>query len=266
MLLSFLNLGGSRSRWWLEEATRIARRWDGSKGAGGGEKAWALGGKHLRNVGIVAHVDAGKTTTAERMLFYGGAISRIGDVDDGDTAMDHLDMERERGITIQSASTSLRWRASLFNLVDTPGHVDFTVEVERAVRVLDGCVLVLDGVKGVQAQTVAVWRQLQRYGVPTVVFLNKMDMEGANIETSLQSLRRLLHARPLVLQSFPLSPSSPGLPSSIVDLVDWRAVSFSGDCGERISDDAPEAVCSPQLLEEAKRAREALLEDRKSVV
>jgi len=136
----------------------------------------------LRNVGILAHIDAGKTTVTERMLFYSGELSSVGEVHDGDTMMDFMDQERERGITINSAATTFRWNKHTMNLIDTPGHVDFTVEVERAVRALDGAVALFDAVAGVQAQTETVWRQASRYGVPRIGYVNKMDRPGASFE------------------------------------------------------------------------------------
>jgi len=137
-----------------------------------------FGSGNTRNVGIIAHIDAGKTTTTERMLLLAGAVHAAGEVDSGDTVTDFLEQERERGITIQSAATSFGWRGAAVSLIDTPGHIDFTVEVERAVRVLDGAVLIVDAVAGAQAQTETVWRQARRHGVPAVAFVNKMDREA----------------------------------------------------------------------------------------
>ncbi|KAJ1962107.1 Ribosome-releasing factor 2, mitochondrial [Dipsacomyces acuminosporus] len=154
----------------------------------------------VRNIGIIAHIDAGKTTTTERMLHYAGFTRSIGDVDDGDTVMDYLPAERERGITIQSAAITFGWRGHQFHLIDTPGHVDFTVEVERAMRVLDGAVTILDAVAGVQAQTKTVWRQAMRYGIPCVIFVNKMDRDGANWRRCIRDIETKLGAKPLVLQ------------------------------------------------------------------
>ena len=135
----------------------------------------------VRNCGIIAHIDAGKTTTTERMLLLSGATRFAGSVDTGDTVMDYLQQERERGITIQSAATRFHWRDHELNLIDTPGHVDFTIEVERAVRVLDGAALIVDAVAGAQAQTETVWRQAQRHRVPAVAFVNKMDREVVRV-------------------------------------------------------------------------------------
>ena len=135
----------------------------------------ATNGADIRNVGILAHIDAGKTTTTERMIFFSGRESAMGNVDDGSTTTDFLAAERERGITIQSAAVTLNWKGRSINLIDTPGHVDFTFEVERSLRVLDGAVVVLDGVAGVQAQSERVWRQADQHSLPRIVFINKLD-------------------------------------------------------------------------------------------
>jgi elongation factor G len=145
----------------------------------------------LRNIGIIAHIDAGKTTTTERILYYTGVTHQIGEVDDGSTQMDWMDQERERGITITSAATRFAWRGYDINLIDTPGHVDFTAEVERSLRVLDGVVVVLCGVGGVEPQSEMVWHQAERYHVPRIVFINKMDRLGANFEAVLEQMRDL---------------------------------------------------------------------------
>ncbi|KAK7488649.1 hypothetical protein BaRGS_00020102, partial [Batillaria attramentaria] len=154
----------------------------------------------IRNIGIMAHIDAGKTTTTERMLFYSGFSKHLGDVDRGDTVMDYMEQERDRGITINSAAITFHWNHHKVNLIDTPGHVDFTVEVERSLRVLDGSVAVLDASAGVEAQTLTVWRQADHYNIPRIVYLNKMDKRGASIRLCLQSLQDKLHATPLLLQ------------------------------------------------------------------
>lgn len=133
----------------------------------------------IRNIGIMAHIDAGKTTTTERMLYYSGYTRALGDVDDGDTVTDYMAQERERGITIQSAAVTFDWKDHRINLIDTPGHVDFTLEVERALRVLDGAVAVFDASAGVEAQTMTVWRQAEKHKIPCVCFLNKMDKPAA---------------------------------------------------------------------------------------
>jgi small GTP-binding protein len=153
-----------------------------------------------RNIGVIAHIDAGKTTTTERLLYYSNRIRAIGNVDDGDTTMDFMEQEKERGITIQSACINFDWRGFQLSLIDTPGHVDFTVEVERSLRVLDGAVGVFDAVKGVEAQSETVWRQADRYNIPRVAFINKMDRTGASFERSLQSIRIRLGANAVALQ------------------------------------------------------------------
>lgn len=151
-------------------------------------------------MGIIAHIDAGKTTVTERMLFYAGATMSVGEVHDGDATMDFMDQERERGITIQSAATTFGWGPNIINLIDTPGHVDFTVEVERSMRVLDGAVALYDSVAGVEAQSETVWRQASRYGVPRIAFANKMDREGASLDRVTDSIRARLEVEPLPLQ------------------------------------------------------------------
>ena len=155
--------------------------------------------QQLRNFGIFAHIDAGKTTITERVLYYTGRTHKLGEVHDGAAVMDWMKQEQERGITITAATTRVEWRGHQLNLIDTPGHVDFTVEVERSVRVLDGAVLVLDAVAGVEPQTETIWRQADRYHVPRVCFVNKMDRIGADFEASVRSLATKLGARPLVL-------------------------------------------------------------------
>ncbi|XP_005107027.1 ribosome-releasing factor 2, mitochondrial [Aplysia californica] len=153
----------------------------------------------IRNIGIMAHIDGGKTTTTERMLYYSGFSKHLGDVDHGDTVMDYMEQERDRGITITSAAITFHWAGYKINLIDTPGHVDFTVEVERSLRVLDGAVAILDASAGVEAQTLTVWRQADNYHIPRLVYLNKMDKPGASLELCLQSLQKKLHVTPLVL-------------------------------------------------------------------
>src|SRR5438046_6697313 len=145
----------------------------------------------IRNIGVIAHIDAGKTTTTEHLLYYAGAKRRRGGVDEGTTETDYDPEEQERGITIYSACVPFEWKGFTVNLIDTPGHVDFTAEVERSLRVLDGAVVVFDGQKGVEAQSETVWRQANKYGVPRMVFVNKMDVVGANFAKTL----RTIHAR-----------------------------------------------------------------------
>ena len=144
--------------------------------------------QHTRNIGIMAHIDAGKTTTTERILYYTGKTHKIGETHDGTAVMDWMEQEQKRGITITSAATTATWKGCRVNIIDTPGHVDFTVEVERSLRVLDGAVTVLDAKAGVEPQTETVWRQATTYGVPRIVFVNKMDATGADFIMSYQSI------------------------------------------------------------------------------
>jgi len=150
--------------------------------------------KKIRNIGIMAHIDAGKTTTTERMLYYTGMTYKMGEVDEGSTEMDWMEQEKERGITITSAATTCYWKDYRINIIDTPGHVDFTAEVERCLRILDGAIVVLCAVSGVQPQTETVWRQADRYKIPKVVFINKMDRVGADFFSSAASIEKRLKA------------------------------------------------------------------------
>ena len=154
----------------------------------------------VRNIGIMAHIDAGKTTTTERILYYTGRTHKMGEVHEGAATMDWMAQEQERGITITSAATTAFWRDHRINIIDTPGHVDFTVEVERSLRVLDGAVAVFDSVAGVQPQSETVWRQADKYKVPRIAFINKMDRTGANFFAAVQSMRDRLGANPVPLQ------------------------------------------------------------------
>ncbi len=154
----------------------------------------------IRNIGIIAHIDAGKTTVTERILYYTGRTYKIGDVDEGTTVMDWMEQEKQRGITITAAATTCHWKDHRINIIDTPGHVDFTAEVERSLRVLDGGVVVFDAVAGVEAQSETVWRQADRYGVPRICFINKMDRIGANYDRCLSMIRERLKAKPLPVQ------------------------------------------------------------------
>lgn len=156
--------------------------------------------KKVRNIGIAAHIDAGKTTTSERILFFTGMSHKIGEVHDGAATMDWMEQEKERGITITSAATTCFWKDHQINLIDTPGHVDFTIEVERSMRVLDGAVAVFCSVGGVQPQSETVWRQANKYGVPRIVFVNKMDRIGANFYNVEDQIRNRLKANPVPLQ------------------------------------------------------------------
>ena len=153
-----------------------------------------------RNIGIMAHIDAGKTTTTERILFYTGKSHKLGEVHEGEATMDWMEQEQERGITITSAATTCYWKNHRINIIDTPGHVDFTVEVERSLRILDGAVAVFDGVAGVEPQSETVWRQADKYNVPRICFVNKMDRMGANFYRCVDMVVTRLGARPLVMQ------------------------------------------------------------------
>jgi elongation factor G len=169
----------------------------------------------------MAHIDAGKTTTTERVLFYTGITHRIGEVHEGTATMDWMEQEQERGITITSAATTCTWRDVRINIIDTPGHVDFTAEVERSLRVLDGAVAVFDAVHGVEPQSETVWRQADKYGVPRVCFINKMDKNGADFEHAIETIRKRLSARPVAIQ-IPIGQEAHF--KGVVDLIDMRAI------------------------------------------
>jgi elongation factor G len=179
-----------------------------------------------RNFGIMAHIDAGKTTTTERILYYTGKTYKIGEVHDGAATMDYMEQEQERGITITSAATTCFWLGKRLNIIDTPGHVDFTIEVERSLRVLDGAVCVLDGNQGVEPQTETVWRQGDKYGVPRIVFANKMDKTGADFYQCIADMKEKLGARPVPLQ-IPVGAESSFI--GVVDLLEMKAIIWEGD-------------------------------------
>jgi elongation factor G len=206
-----------------------------------------------RNIGIMAHIDAGKTTISERILFFTGKIHRIGEVHDGEATMDYLEEEQKRGITISSAATQCAWKAHKINLIDTPGHVDFTAEVERSIRVLDGAVGVFCAVAGVEAQSEKVWRQANRYRVPRLCFINKMDRTGASFSKALDSIRAKLGARLAVIQ-IPIGAEKEFL--GVIDVVEGREVMFTGD------EDNPERLepVAPERQQEYLSARDELLE------
>ena len=183
--------------------------------------------EHTRNIGIMAHIDAGKTTSTERILFYTGVTYKIGEVDEGTATMDWMEQERERGITITSAATTATWKRNdesyLINIIDTPGHVDFTVEVERSLRVLDGCVAIFDAVAGVQPQSETVWRQADKYRVPRICFVNKMDRVGADFVETLSQIRKKLGANPVAIQ-LPIGAESNF--TGVIDLVRMKAIRY----------------------------------------
>ena len=206
-----------------------------------------------RNIGIMAHIDAGKTTTTERILYYTGRAYKIGEVHEGTAVMDWMAQERERGITITSAATTCQWKGHWINIIDTPGHVDFTVEVERSLRVLDGAVAVFDSVAGVEPQSETVWRQADRYDVPRIAFVNKMDRTGANFERTVEMMVDRLNANPLVLQ---LPWGTEADLHGVIDLVHMNAHYWEGDMGEDWKDtDIPE-----DYRERAEAARHELFE------
>ncbi len=206
----------------------------------------------LRNIGIMAHIDAGKTTTTERILFYAGKKHAIGNVDEGNTTTDWMVQEKERGITITSASISFDWKDCRVNLIDTPGHVDFTVEVERALRVLDGAVAVFDAAAGVEPQSETVWRQANKYNVPRLAFMNKMDKMGADFEMSVKSMVDKLAARPLVVQ-YPIGAESEF--EGVIDLIEMKAIKWKDDLGiEMEYEDIPE-----NLREKVEELRDEML-------
>ena len=184
-----------------------------------------------RNIGIMAHIDAGKTTTTERVLYYTGKIHKIGETHDGASQMDWMEQEQERGITITSAATTAQWNGYRVNIIDTPGHVDFTVEVERSLRVLDGAVTVLDSKAGVEPQTETVWRQATTYGVPRIVFCNKMDATGADFIMSLESIGKRLGANAVAIQ---LPIGAEGTFEGVIDLIKMKAIHFEGAKGENV--------------------------------
>jgi elongation factor G len=200
----------------------------------------------IRNIGIVAHIDAGKTTTTERILFYTGRVHRIGEVDEGSATMDWMVQERERGITITSAATTCFWRDHRINIIDTPGHVDFTVEVERSLRVLDGAVVVLSAVEGVQPQSETVWRQADRYRVPRILYVNKMDRTGADFLRTVRMVRERLGATAVPVQ---LPVGAEDAFQGVVDLIRMKAILYLDDLGTR-SDETEIPAAMRQLAEE----------------
>ena len=209
----------------------------------------------VRNIGIMAHIDAGKTTTTERILFYTGINYKIGEVHEGAATMDWMEQEQERGITITSAATTCAWKDHTINIIDTPGHVDFTVEVERSLRVLDGAVAVFDGVAGVEPQSETVWRQADRYNVPRICFVNKLDRTGASFQRCVDMIGSRLNAVALVLQ-LPIGIESDFL--GVVDLIAMKALTWRGET-QKGEDYVVEEIPA-DMLEEAKAAREAMLE------
>lgn len=205
----------------------------------------------LRNIGIIAHIDAGKTTTTERILFHTGLIHRAGNVDEGNTVTDFMVQERERGITIQSAAITCEWQGHQINLIDTPGHIDFTSEVQRALRVLDGGVVAFDGVAGVEPQSETVWRQADRYHVPRIAFVNKMDRAGANLDRTVDMIRERLGAHPVVVQ-MPIGREDHL--RGVIDLIEMRALFFDREGG------VIESPIPDELQDEAAMRRDRMVE------
>src|SRR5574337_844254 len=208
----------------------------------------------VRNIGIMAHIDAGKTTTTERILYYTGKTYKIGEVHEGSTEMDWMEQERERGITITSATTTCFWRDHRINIIDTPGHVDFTVEVERSLRVLDGAVAIFDAVAGVEPQSETVWRQADKYSVPRIAFINKMDRMGANFDQCVRMIAERLGAVPLVVQ-LPIGKEDHF--EGVVDLIRMKAVIWDE---ETLGASYREDEISEEMRSLAQEARERLLE------
>ena len=206
-----------------------------------------------RNIGIMAHIDAGKTTISERVLFYTGKKHKIGEVHEGAAEMDWMEQEKERGITITSAATTCFWKSHRINLIDTPGHVDFTVEVERSLRVLDGAVAVFDGSQGVEPQSETVWHQASKYHVPRIAFVNKMDKMGADFYMSLDSIRERLSQDAYAIE---LPIGAEGTFSGVIDLIEEKAYKFEGKNGEIMT----EIPIPDDMTEKVKEYRTKLME------
>ena len=208
---------------------------------------------NTRNIGIMAHIDAGKTTTTERILYYTGVNHKIGETHDGASTMDWMAQEQERGITITSAATTAHWKGTRINIIDTPGHVDFTVEVERSLRVLDGAVTVLDAKAGVEPQTETVWRQASQYGVPRIVFVNKMDAIGADFEMSVDTIKKRLGAKTAAVQ-LPIGAESDFV--GVIDIIQRKAFDFEGELGVNVV----EIPVPENLKDKMEEKRQELLE------
>src|SRR6185295_1699664 len=205
--------------------------------------------ERVRNIGIIAHIDAGKTTVTERVLFYTGRTYKIGEVHEGTAVMDWMEQERERGITITAAATTAEWKSHQINIIDTPGHVDFTVEVERSLRVLDGGVVCFDSVAGVEPQSETVWRQADRYAVPRICFVNKMDRTGACFWRTIEQIKERLGSNPLTIQ-LPIGQEAAF--EGMIDLIGMRAIRF----GEKANDPIEYGEIPAELLAEAERCRQ----------
>ena len=207
-----------------------------------------------RNIGIMAHIDAGKTTTTERILYYTGKSHKIGEVHDGAATMDWMEQEQERGITITSAATTCFWKDHRINIIDTPGHVDFTIEVERSLKVLDGAICVFDGVAGVEPQSEAVWRQADKYKVPRICFVNKLDRTGADFFMCVDMIQDRLGAKPLVIQ---IPVGIEGTFKGVVDLIKMKAVLWKE---EKLGAEYEYVEIPNKLQEQAKKYRKELIE------
>jgi elongation factor G len=209
--------------------------------------------EQYRNIGIIAHIDAGKTTTTERVLFYTGRTHRLGSVDDGTTVTDWMEQERERGITIVSAAVTATWNDHVINIIDTPGHIDFTAEVQRSLRVLDGGIVIFDAVQGVEPQSETVWRQANLYKVPRMCFVNKMDRVGASFYNTIDMIRERLAANPIAIQ-MPIGAEAKF--KGVIDLIDESMVVWADELGDK-----PERSDIPaELQDEAQRHRQAMIE------
>jgi len=209
----------------------------------------------VRNIGIMAHIDAGKTTTTERILFYTGRVHRLGEVHEGAATMDWMDQEKERGITITSAATTTFWNENRINIIDTPGHIDFTAEVERSLRVLDGGVVVFCAVGGVEPQSETVWRQANKYKVPRIAFINKMDRMGADFYNVVQMMKDRLNANPLPI-TLPIGAGD--IFNGVVDLIEMKAIIYN----EKSFGAEYEYVDIPaDMLEKSEKARNHLVEE-----
>src|SRR5699024_4038273 len=214
----------------------------------------------VRNIGIMAHIDAGKTTTTERILYYTGVNRKAGETHDGASTTDWMEQEKERGITITSAAVTSFWEDNQINIIDTPGHVDFTVEVERALRVLDGAVAVFDGKEGVEPQSETVWRQADKYNVPRICFVNKMDKLGADFYFTVDTIKSRLGAKPLVMQ-LPVGSESDF--TGVVDLLSMKALLWPGDAKGDVTLGAEYEVhdIPEDLKERAEQYRNELIEN-----
>ncbi|MBC7260857.1 MAG: GTP-binding protein, partial [Chloroflexi bacterium] len=224
------------------------------------QKTYQFDISKVRNIGIIAHIDAGKTTTTERILFHTGQTYRMGNVDDGTTVTDFMDQERERGITIQSAAVTCEWRGHHINNIDTPGHIDYTAEVQRSLRVLDGGVVIFDAVAGVEPQSETVWRQADRFGVPRIGFVNKMDRPGANFERTLDMVKERLGANPVALQ-MPIGAEADF--RGFVDLIEMHAVLFNGadlTTPGKENEQLYVTAIPVQILDAARQHRERMVE------